>query len=175
MNTIRLLIMSSLLWLTSCSTDVSEYQDTTPVFTLETFFDGKIRGYGLVTGFNDEITRRFVVDIDASWQGDSGVLDEYFVYNDGEKQFRQWRLKKLDANNYQGEADDILGTATGQQHGAVLIWQYDMILTVDGEDYEVSFDDTMVLIDENHMINTAKIFKFGLNVANVTLFFEKLE
>ncbi|WP_371186542.1 DUF3833 domain-containing protein [Thalassotalea maritima] len=165
----------SLLLLACSSSDLSEYKNTTPEFKLETFFNGKVIGYGLVTGFSDEVTRRFVVDIDASWQGNKGTLDEYFTYNDGEKQFRQWRITKVDDTRYQGEADDIIGTATGQRSGAVIHWQYDMELTVDGSDYQVTFDDTMVLIDDKHMINKAKIYKFGLNVGNVTLFFEKLD
>lgn len=163
----------SALLLFSCSTDIEQYKDTTPEFTIEQFFNGEIIGYGVVTDFNDNITRRFKVDITATWQGNKGTLDEDFVYNDGETQFRRWHIEKLNSQQYQGKADDIIGTATGIRSGAVINWEYTMLLKVDDQEYEVAFDDTMVLIDENHMINTAKINKFGINVANVTLFFEK--
>ena len=168
---IFIIIFSTVL--TSCSSDINDYSNTTPVFKLEQFFNGKVSGYGLVTGFNDEVVRRFVVDIEAKWNGNEGVLDEYFVYDDGEKQFRQWRITKTSDNSYVGKADDIIGEATGEQSGSVLIWQYSMMLPVDGDTYEVSFDDTMALIDDKRMLNSAKIYKFGLNVANVILFFEK--
>ena len=129
----------------------------------------------MVTDYGDNITRRFAVDIIATWQENVGTLDEYFVYDDDEKQFRQWRIEKINDTQYKGEADDIIGTATGERSGAVIKWQYSMVLVVDDEEYEVHFDDTMVLMDEDHMMNIAKIQKFGINVATVTLFFEKLE
>ncbi|TKB47139.1 DUF3833 domain-containing protein [Thalassotalea mangrovi] len=164
-----------ILLLSSCSQSVEEYQTTGPDFKLEQFFNGKVKAYGLVTNFSDDFVRRFTVDIDASWEGDTGVLDEYFLYDDGEKQFRRWVIKRLNDSTYQGKADDIIGTATGERSGAYIRWQYKMLLTVEDSEYEVSFDDQMMLIDENHMMNIAKIKKVGITVAKVTLFFEKEE
>lgn len=168
-------LLCMLMLLTSCSADIEQYQESTPEFKLEKFFNGKVIGYGLVTDFNDNITRRFTVDIVGTWQGNKGTLDEDFIYDDGETQFRRWHIEKINSTEYQGKADDIIGTATGKRSGAVVHWQYTMALKVDGDTYEVHFDDTMALIDDNHMINKAKINKFGINIANVTLFFEKLK
>ncbi|WP_394175761.1 DUF3833 domain-containing protein [Thalassotalea litorea] len=171
---ILLLPLVCLSLLSSCSQSVEDYQSTTPDFTLEQFFDGNVKAWGLVTNFSDDFVRRFTVDIEASWEGNKGVLDEYFLYDDGEKQFRRWEIERINETTYQGRADDIIGTATGERAGAYIRWQYKMKLKVDGSEYDVTFDDQMILIDDNHMMNIAKIKKLGVTVAKVTLFFEKL-
>ncbi|MDN3652000.1 DUF3833 domain-containing protein [Thalassotalea ponticola] len=169
-----LFMIATAMALLSCSNDTNHYRTTTPEFKLEQFFNGKIIGYGLVTNFSDDMVRRFTVDIDASWEGDVGTLDEDFVYDDGEKQFRRWVVQRTGEQTYQGRADDIIGEAVGEGQGSYLRWQYRMILPVDDTQYEVTFDDQMFLIDDNHMMNIAHIKKFGITVAKVTIFFDKV-
>ncbi|WP_199610689.1 DUF3833 domain-containing protein [Flocculibacter collagenilyticus] len=173
------LLTCSILFLVSCSHDVSQYRTLTPEFKLHEFFAGKIKAWGMVVDLQGNITRRFNVDITGTWQNQpnsslkQGVLDEHFVYDDNEKQFRQWRITQIDEHTFAGEADDIKGTALGKQAGPVLQWQYEMLLEVDGTSYNVMFDDTMVQIDERRLLNKADIKKFGITVATVIIFFEK--
>ncbi|WP_371373697.1 DUF3833 domain-containing protein [Thalassotalea aquiviva] len=168
------LVVIAVLALSGCSSDIKQYQGSEPKLVLEQFFNGKLRGYGMVSDFSDDIQRKFVVDIEARWENDIGTLDEYFIFDDGEKQFRQWIITKQSENTYQGKADDVVGIAEGTQAGSVLKWQYTLALKMDESTINVNFDDTMVLIDQNHMLNVAKIYKFGLHVGTVTLSFEKL-
>ena len=44
---------------------------------------------------------------------------------------------------------------------------------VDGKVYDVQFDDMMVLIDPQTMINRARVTKFGFEVGQVTLVFRR--
>ncbi|WP_035416064.1 DUF3833 domain-containing protein [Ferrimonas kyonanensis] len=168
---IRVLLITLLL--VGCSHDLETYRDWQPPMSLETFFDGEVMAYGMVTDRSGEVVRRFRVRIDGRWSGTQGTLDEYFFYADGETQFRQWRIERLDDGSYRGQADDIIGVAHGRVSGAVLHWVYDMELSTDSGDWQVSFDDTMVMIDTNRMLNRAKIKKFGITVAEVFLSFEK--
>ncbi|SDJ01671.1 Protein of unknown function [Ferrimonas sediminum] len=168
---IRLLLIALLL--VGCSQDLSPYRDWQPPMSLETFFDGEVMAYGMVTDRSGEVMRRFRVRIDGRWDGAQGTLDEYFFYADGDTQFRQWRIERLEDGSYRGRADDIIGVAQGRVGGAVLHWIYDMELSTDSGNWQVSFDDTMVMIDANHMLNRAKIKKFGITVAEVFLSFEK--
>ena len=48
-----------------------------------------------------------------------------------------------------------------------------ILLPVDGTTYEVDFDDWMFLIDEQVMVNRARMSKFGFELGQVTLFFRK--
>ena len=108
-----------------------------------------------------------------TWTGDEGVLDEDFSYSDGTVQKRIWRLKRLANGKYTGVADDVVGTADGQQSGNAFNWTYTMALPVDGKVYEVQFDDWMYLMNDKVMLNKATMSKFGFRLGEVTLSFTK--
>lgn len=167
-----LIILVSLA-LVSCATSLDEYADTKPEFKLEEFFSGKLTAWGTFEDYSGKVTRRFRVEMIGTWEGNKGILDEDFYYDDGEEQKRIWRLTKEAPGIYTGEADDIVGTARGEVQGFALNWSYTMALPVDGEIYEVHFDDWMYLIDEKSLINKASVSKFGFEVGQVTLFIQK--
>jgi hypothetical protein len=100
-------------------------------------------------------------------------LDEDFVYSDGTKQKRIWRLKKLADGRYTGTADDVVGIAQGQTRGNAFYWTYTLSLPVDGSVYEVKFDDWMYLMSDTVMLNKATMSKFGVRLGEVTLSFSK--
>ena len=169
----RTLFALLLTLLVGCSADYSAMKTQKPALELESFFDGKVKAQGMVTSFSGEVVRRFTVDLVGRWQDGEGVLDEYFLYDDGETQFRQWRIRRTGPDSYTGEADDILGTASGERHGPLLRWQYEMILVTEDGEWQVNFDDLMVLVDDRHLLNRAKINKFGITVAEVFISFQK--
>jgi len=116
-----------------------------------------------------KVLRRFSVVIRASWQGDTGTLDEAFDWSDGEKQRRVWTLKRLGPGSYSGRADDVVGEARGEAAGNALRWRYTMALPVDGRVWHVDFDDWMFLVDERVLLNRATMSKFGIRLGEVTL------
>lgn len=79
--------------LLSCSTSLDDYEDSTPEFSLSTYFEGDVTAWGIVQDYSTKLTRRFCVDIVGTWQGDKGQLHETFFYNDGEQQIRVWDLQ----------------------------------------------------------------------------------
>lgn len=173
-NVILSLLMLSLL--SSCSSvEVADYQGTNPPLVLEKFFNGPLKASGIVEDFSGKVIRKFNVTMEASWQGNEGVIDEWFVYDDGETQTRIWRITSLGDGNYTGTAGDIIGTAVGEASGSALRWRYDMLLPVDGDEYQVHFDDWMFLVNDNTIINKSDIIKWGVTVAKVTLVIQKLD
>ena len=164
--------------LMSCSSaSIDDYAGTNPKLDLAEFFNGKLTAAGVVQDFSGKVTRKFTVTMQADWndtpQGKQGVINEWFVYDDGEKQTRVWTITDKGNGKYQGTANDILGIAHGEAQGSALRWRYDMILPVDGSEYQVHFDDWMFLVDQNTIINKSDIIKFGLTVAQVTLVISK--
>jgi hypothetical protein len=160
--------------LTSCaSPTTADYAAEKPVLDLKTYFNGDLTAHGLFTDRSGKVVRRFVVTMKCNWQGDDGVLDEHFVYSDGETQRRVWRLHQLPGGRYSGAADDVVGAAQGQSAGNAFQWAYTLRLPVDGKTYEVQFDDWMYLIDEHVMLNKAVMSKFGVRLGEVTLAFHK--
>jgi hypothetical protein len=170
---IRILALIVFL-LSGCSEmRLSDYENTTPRFVPEEYFLGTTKAWGFFQDRFGTIRREFVVDIEGSMDGDTLVLDERFLYADGERQTRVWRIRKLSDGTYQGEADDVVGLATGRAVGRAMNWRYDFDLPVGGSTWRVQFDDWMLLQDEEVMLNRTSITKFGLELGTVVIFFSK--
>ena len=140
---------------------------------LRDYFNGTLDAYGVFTDRSGKVVKRFTVVMKGTWNGDEGVLDEDFSYSDGTVQKRIWRLKRLGNGKYSGVADDVVGTADGQQSGNAFNWTYTMALPVDGKVYEVQFDDWMYLMTDKVILNKATMSKFGFRLGEVTLSFTK--
>ena len=152
---------------------LSDYVDTRPVFDLRQYFDGTVLAHGLVSDRSGKVLRSFVVTLRCSWVGDAGTLDEEFVFGDGERQRRVWRLHKLADGSYTGAADDVVGQALGASSGSAFNWRYTLRVPVSGSVYEVQFDDWMHRVDDRTVINKAVMSKFGVRVGDITLSFTK--
>jgi hypothetical protein len=174
----RLLILtaavSSVLALSGCSTPkITDYAAQKPVLELRDYFNGTLDAYGIFTDRSGQVVKRFTVVMECSWQGDQGVLDEVFSYADGTTQRRVWRMQRLADGRYSGQADDVVGTAQGQQSGNAFHWTYTLALPVDGRVIEVQFDDWMYLMNDKVMLNKAAMRKWGVGLGEVTLSFVK--
>jgi hypothetical protein len=171
----KLLIAIGLIVLTACSSQsLTDYASNKPELRLETFFNGKLKAYGLVKDRSGTVTRSFVVDLVGTWDNNKGELVEDFVYNDGEKSQRIWYLEKVGNDTYLGTASDVVGTAKGKVSGNALHWQYQLVIDYDGADLEITLDDWMYLVDNDNLINTTKLYKFGFEVGEVVLSIHKL-
>ena len=158
----------------SVSIDGENYKTQQPIFELETFFDGKVTAWGIVQNRSGEIVQRFTVDIDGSIQDDKLILDETFEYSEGEGAAKRiWTLTKNKNGTYTGRAGDIVGDAIGTSHGNAFNFAYEMDLDVDGTTYRVNFDDWFWAMDSNNMMNRSYIKKFGIVMAEVTIFMQK--
>ena len=173
MHALRLSFILLMTMLSSCSTSITHYEGTQPEFKLEEFFNGELSAYGIVQDRSGKVLRRFNVKMTGSWEQNKGTLDEHFVYDDGEKQRRIWHLTKLDEGQYAGTASDVTKDALGQTNGFALNWQYTLAIEVEGKTWNINFDDWMYLLDEQRLINRAKMSKWGFTVGEVTLFIEK--
>ena len=170
----RLLSACLALGLAGCSTvDVNAYKDATPKLDLRTYFNGTIDAWGMFQGRDGTVQRRFKVVMEASWKGDTGVLDEHFEWNDGTTSRRVWTLQRQPDGSYRGTADDVVGEAVGHVAGNAFHWRYVMALPVDGKVYHVNFDDWMYLMDDRVMLNRAAMSKWGFHLGDVTLSFTK--
>jgi len=167
-------LLLTLLSITSCSTpNIHTYKNTTPNLLLEEFFNGELSAYGIVLDHKGMLTRRFEVTLQAHWQNNKGTIEEWFTFDDGEKSKRTWQLTKLANNQYTGTANDVVGIAKGTTSGAALYWRYDLLITVDDTEYQVTLDDWMYLLDDNRLFNKTDIIKYGIKVGEVNLYIEK--
>lgn len=164
------------LLLTGCSSmKLEQFQGTTPAFDLTGYFEGQTWAHGIFESRGGEIKRQFRVEIDGYWEGEEFILDEDFVYDDGETDQRTWRITPTGEGRYVGRAGDIVGTAEGHEVGQALNWRYVLRLPYGDSTIDVAFDDWMIRRSENVVINRATVKKFGIRVGEVTLFFTKTD
>lgn len=168
-----LVLASTALVLVGCSTQIEDYQNEQPVLKLEEFFNGELVAYGMVQDYSGKVIQRFKADLQGTWDGNNGVLDEQFYYADGTTDERVWRITKTGENSYEGRAADVADVAMGTTAGNVLNWSYTLIIERDGEPFEVKLDDWLYLVNDNNMINRTQMYKFGIKVGEITLYIGK--
>lgn len=142
-----------------------------PPLKIEQFFHGKVYAWGIFEDRFGNLRRQFQVEIDGNWDGQRLILDEAFLYGDGERDRRVWTIQPTAPGRYQGRADDIVGTAEGISDGNRLNWRYRMDLKVGDGHWRVRFDDWMYLQPGNVLVNKAEVRKWGVQLGVVTLFF----
>ena len=173
-RSLLLAAVGSTALLGACSTpQVQDYAKATPVLELRDYFNGTLDAYGIFTDRSGKVVKRFAVVMACNWTGDQGVLDEAFTYSDGTTQRRIWRLTRHADGSYTGVADDVVGSAEGQQSGNAFHWAYTLALPIDGHVIEVQFDDWMYLMNDKVMLNKAVMRKWGVGLGEVTLSFIK--
>ena len=150
-----------------------DYAAERPLLDLARYFDGDIAAHGIFSDRGGRVVRRFTVSMKCRSQGDDGVFDELFTYSDGQTERRVWRITRTGPGRYVGRADDVVGEAIGEAAGNAIRWLYTLRLPVDGNVYEVQFDDWMVQIDDRVILNKAVMSKFGIRLGEVTLAFRK--
>lgn len=176
-NINALLLITLILLTTSCSTDIQQYQNSQPSFSIKRYFNGNVQAWGMVQDYSNKVTRRFCVDIVGTWQTNannlaSGELAETFYFDDGEVSTRNWQLTEEKAGVYTGSAHDVIGTASGSHQGFAFHWQYYLQVPVGDTSYEFWLDDWMYQLDQRRVFNRTEMKKFGVTVAEITLFFD---
>jgi hypothetical protein len=167
-------VLIALLLVGGCSTmKPIDFKDNEPKLTLERYFLGTTRAWGLFEDRFGTVRRQFTVDITGSRDGDDLVLDERFRYSDGETDRRVWRIRRTGEHGYEGRAADVVGVATGEAYGNALNWRYEMDLKVGDRTLRVHFDDWMFLQPSGVLLNRARVSKFGIDIGEVTLVFMK--
>ncbi len=169
-------VFSSIFILAGCSVSIDgeSYKNVSPTFELETFFDGKVKAWGIVQDRSGDVVQRFIVDIDGYKEDGKLILDETFEYGVGDGPLKRvWTLTKNADGTYTGVAGDIAGPATGRSFGNAFSFAYEMDLEVDNTTYRVNFDDWFFAFNDDTMMNRSYIKKFGIVMAEVTIFMQK--
>ena len=158
-----------------CSASLQDYENTSPEFDLKEFFTGDLEGWGLVKNWKGEVVERFSVDLNGSWNDDKGNLYELFTYSDGRTQERTWILEKHDDGTSIGTAEDVIGSAVGENSGFAFNWSYRLMINTKDNQIEVTLNDWLYQINNEALFSEAQIKKFGVSVGEVLVFIVKKE
>ncbi len=166
-------LSSFFILLSGCATLApQDYAKETPKLDLKSYFNGKVDGWGMVQDRAGKVVRRMYVEMECTWNGNEGVLDESFQWSDGKTEKRIWKIRK-DGDRYIGTAGDVVGEALGEAAGNTLRWNYTLALPAENGGYHVSMDDWMWMIDDKTLANRTTMTKFGIKFAEISIFFRK--
>ncbi len=172
----KIITILILIFLTGCSGNnmkPTDFKDQKPRLLIEEYLSGNVKAWGILQNRSGKVTRQFSADLNGNWDGKQLILDERFVWNDGEIQKRQWKINKIDNHNYEGTAGDVVGTAKGYSYGPAFKFEYVLLVPVKGREMKITFDDWIFMQDERVAINRATMTKFGIKVAELTVMFVK--
>lgn len=169
----RVCVVAMLLIISGCSgSGIEYYADNKPEFVAEDFFDGSLTAHGIVKNRSGDVIRTFNASLEGSWKNGEGLLEERFVFDDGEVQYRNWKLSPTGSssgNHFIGRAEDVIGNADVRTSGNAMFIRYTLLIPYDGDSIEVQVDDRMYLVSDKVLINESKLTKWGFDVGEVVL------
>lgn len=149
--------------------------DAARPFVIERDLAGKTVGRGRFTSITGA-DRGFTAYLDGAYDGQTLTLVEDFVYDDGEKDRKTWRLTRLPSGEWSGVREDVVGTARGWQDGPAFRLEYRVdIPTKNGGARRVGFRDVLILRGDGVVYNKATVGWRGLSVGGVELEISRVE
>ncbi len=164
-----------IIFLTGCGKNMnpSDFKDQKPRLIIENYLSGNVKTWGILQNRSGKVLRQFSADLNGKWDGNQLILDEKFIWTDGEIQLRKWKINKIDEHYYEGTAEDVVGTAKGYSYGPAFKFEYVLLVPVKGKELKITFDDWIFKQDDKIAINRATMTKFGFKVAELTVMFRK--
>ncbi|GFE66324.1 DUF3833 domain-containing protein [Litoreibacter roseus] len=144
-----------------------DYAGLGPEFDLREHLRGPIQCEGLIYGPTGRVTSRFVADMDVSWEGNVGRMEETFHYDSGETQNRHWILTLGNDGSIKAEAPDVIGSGEGVQKGPAVQLKYRIKLPENSGGHVLDTVDWMYLVENGTIMNRSQFRKYGIKVAEL--------
>ena len=145
----------------------ADYAEGGPHLDLRTHLNGPIKCEGVIYGPTGRVASRFVGDFEAHWDGNRGIMREHFQYDSGNTQDREWRLEMGNDGKIKADADDLVGTGSGQQSGPSAQLTYRIRLPEEAGGHVLNVVDWMYLTPNGTVVNRSQFRKFGIKVAEL--------
>lgn len=175
MNKIKAFLTSAFcLLIAGCENNtIDYYADKKEKVDLKTFLNGPVEGWGAVFDYQGRQTRSFTVKMKGSWTNNTGVLEEWFEFDDGEKSERIWDIHFAEGQMFKARAKDVIGDADGEQSGNAINMHYVLQVPYNGKTIDLNMNDWMYKIADDIILNRTTMKKFGFKVGEIVLFMKK--
>lgn len=153
-----------------------DFSNASTRFKPDEYFLGNVRSWGVLENRKGEPRSRFTTESIGTREasGDT-TIRQVFTSENGKKQERLWRVRRLDDHRYEGTANDVVGTARGVAYGNAFRWKYTIALKPGNPFSNVHLKQWMYLPEGSQTVFTrAVVTKFGFTVGEITESFEKL-
>lgn len=169
-----ILIAFGLLTLSCHGLKPESFAGGQPRFEPDKFFEGPTRSWGVIEDRHGHPKSRFKTEMMGHREGADLVITQDFTFEDGHRQQRLWRLRRIDDHRYEATANDVVGVSRGLAYGNTFRWEYTLALRPGNPLANVRFKLWMYLqADGDTMINRVIISKFGVILAETTEYFHR--
>jgi hypothetical protein len=145
-----------------------------PRFEPEKFFEGPTRSWGVIESRSGQPQSRFRTEMMGRREGGVLVITQDFTFEDGHKQQRVFRVRRVDEHRYEATANDMVGVSRGEAYGNTFHWEYTIALSPRNPLTHLRFKLWMYLqADGETMINRVTISKLGVILAETTEHFHR--
>ncbi len=145
-----------------------------PRFEPEKFFEGRVRSWGVIESRSGKPKSRVRAELMGRREGNEVEIIQDFTFEDGSKQRRVWKIRRVDEHRYEASSPDVIGPAAGYAFGNAFHWEYTLQLRPGNVFSRVRMEHWMYLLaDGRTMINRVVIRKFGIVVAQTTEHFQR--
>lgn len=152
----------------------ADRRDTPRGFDLEDFFVGRSVGRGAFKSWINRVDRAFTLHATGHFDGRALTLREDFHFDDGEKDSKTWTFTKIQDGVYKGVREGLVAPAEVRVLADKVTMAYILDLPDEkGGSIRLRFDDTLQLIAPGQVLNTARVTKFKIPVAAVSVTFVK--
>ena len=141
-------------------------------FFLPDFFEGESRAWGFFEDPFGRVKRSFRADITGHWEDDVFVLTEHFEFADGNTDDRIWHLRFEEGSpDFTATCGDSIGEGRGYHVDNGCYLTYRVGLKIGQRKVSVRFNDLFHLVDNETLLNRAKVSKWGLPVGRLSIAF----
>lgn len=144
-----------------------DYAAQGPDFDIRRHLNGPLVSEGVIYGPTGRVAARFVAEMQADWDGDTGTMTEHFRYDSGAVQDRAWQLTVGSGGAITATAPDLVGAGRGVQKGGSAMLRYTIRLPESSGGHALKVTDWMYLMENGTIINRSEFRKFGVRVAEL--------
>lgn len=142
-------------------------------FDLLTYFEGRTIASGVFEGRSGNLKRRFTVDITGRADGSSLILEEHFLFDDGERQERTWTLTRGNGQSFTGTCADAVSEASGGFGEGRAFLNSSLRLRVGKRQIVMQFEDVFYDTGNGTVLNRSTVSKWGIRLGQVLILFRK--
>tara|TARA_B100001121_G_C18431169_1_gene499285 strand:- start:46 stop:501 length:456 start_codon:yes stop_codon:yes gene_type:complete len=145
-----------------------------PNFYFDKYFEGKVIAQGhLIQNF----PRKIIKNLDVNFQGK--VFKNRIIikedYKDGiKKEKRTWEFEKITKTKYVGIEENVIGNIDVKINKNLLKMRYIFRLIFKGKEIHVKIEDDMYLLNNREVINSTRVSKLGIKLAETFLLYKKI-
>ena len=143
------------------------------VFDLLSYFEGRALADGVFEDRFGREKRRFTVSLTGEWRDGSLVLDEDFLFDDGERQHRTWTLRRTSTRRFTGRCEDSVADADGRLEAGRATLRSDLRLRVGSRLVPMRFSDVFYELGGGLVLNRSTVSKWGVRLGQGLILFRK--